>query len=133
MDNANRMQCRQILPRYQRDTKRISETIKKNVRSTKPKRTPLGVPKTETLQGHKARDVYTSVYKVMNIVLSKQTGQSPTCSQGGNKYIMVMEEIDSNVILVEPIKNRKDEDLTRAYTEMMSRLRQSGIIKKNTY
>ena len=94
---------------------------------------PLEVPKTATLQVHKARDVYTSVYKVMNIVLSKQTGQSPTCSQGGNKYIMVMEEIDSNVILVEPIKNRKDEELTRAYSAMMSRPRRSGIIKKNTY
>ena len=43
---------------------------RKNVRSTKPKRTPLKVPKTETLQRHKAWYVYTSVYEVSNTVFS---------------------------------------------------------------
>ena len=72
------------------------------------------VPKVATLQVHKARDVYTIVYEVRNIVFSNQTGQFPTRSQQGNKYIMVMVEIDSNVILVKPINNRKNEELTRA-------------------
>ena len=44
---------------------------------------------------------------------------------------MVMIEIDSNVILVDPIKSCKDEDLTRAYGIMMLRLRRAGIIPKN--
>ena len=87
---------------------------RKNVRSTKPKRTPLKVPKTATLKRHKARDVYTIVYEVRNIVFSNQTGQFPTRSQQGKKYIMVMLEIDRNATLVEPIKNRKEEELTRA-------------------
>ena len=43
---------------------------------------------------------------------------------------MVMVEIDSNVILVEPINNRKDEELTRAYREMMVRLRQALMIPR---
>ena len=34
---------------------------RKNVRSTKPKHIPLKVTKTSTLQGQKARDIYTSV------------------------------------------------------------------------
>ena len=85
---------------------------RKNVRSTNTKFTPLEVPKTATLQGHKASDLYTSVYKVSNTVFSDQTGQFPTRSQRGNKYIMVMVEIDRNVILVEPINNCKDEELT---------------------
>ena len=34
---------------------------RKKFRSTKPKRTPLEVPKTATLQGHKACDIYNSV------------------------------------------------------------------------
>ena len=90
------------------------EPIKKIFRSTKPKRTPLKVPKTGTLKGHKERDVYTSVYEVSNTVFSDQTGQFPTSSQQGNKYTMVMVEINSNAILVEPINNGKDEELTRA-------------------
>ena len=43
---------------------------------------------------------------------------------------MVMVEIDSNAILVEPINNCKDEELTRAYRSMMLRLRRAGIIPK---
>ena len=103
---------------------------RKNVRSTKPKRTPLGVPKTATLQGHTACDVYTSVYEVRNTIFFDQTGQFPTCSQQGNKYIVVMVEIYRNEIIVEPIKNCKDEELTRAYRAMMLGLRRAGIIPK---
>ena len=41
---------------------------------------------------------------------------------------MVMVEIDSNAILVEPINNRTDAELTRAYHAMMLPLKQAGII-----
>ena len=106
---------------------------RKNVRSTKPKRTLPEVPKTSTLQGHKAHEIYTRVYKVRNTVFSDQIGQLPTRSQRGNKNIMVMVEIDSNAILVEPIKNRKYEEIPRAYRAMMLRLRQAGMISRKTY
>ena len=43
---------------------------------------------------------------------------------------MVMVEIDSNAILIKPIKNRKYEDLARAYREMMLILRRAGIIPR---
>ncbi len=39
---------------------------------------------------------------------------------------MVMVEIDSNAILVEPIKSRKDEEMIRAYDGLLARLRQAG-------
>jgi hypothetical protein len=76
---------------------------RKNVRSTKPKPAPLATTNTSSLQGKKVRDVYTKVYNVRETVFSDQTGQFPTRSQRGNKYIMVMVEIDSNAILVEPL------------------------------
>ena len=112
MVDANQTQRIQILPRDQQDTKRTSEPIKKNVSSAKPKRTPLEVPKTATIQRHKACDLYTSVYKLSNTVFYYQIEQFPTRSQQGNKYIMVVVETDSNEILVKPIKNCKDEELT---------------------
>ena len=43
---------------------------------------------------------------------------------------MVMVETDSNVILVKPIKNRKYEELMRAYRTMMLRLQREGILPK---
>jgi hypothetical protein len=50
--------------------------------------------------------------------------------QQGNKYIMIMVEIDSNAILVEPIKSRKDEEMIRAYNALLLRLKQAGIVSK---
>ena len=72
-------------------------------------------PNVSQLKGKKIRDVYTRVYDVRNTVFSDQTGQFPTRSQRGNKYIMVMVKIDSNAILFEPLKSRKDPELTRSY------------------
>eukprot|EP00804_Cyclotella_cryptica_P021956 CCRYP_000903-RA/>CCRYP_000903-RA protein AED:0.16 eAED:0.16 QI:0/0/0/1/1/1/4/0/960 len=54
----------------------------------------------------------------------------PVRSQAGNKYIMVMVEIDSSAILVEPIKNRTGAELTRAYSALMLRLRRAGIVPR---
>ena len=39
---------------------------------------------------------------------------------------MVMVEIDSNAILVEPMKSRKDEEMIRAYDVLLARLRLAG-------
>ena len=63
-------------------------------------------------------------------MFSDQTGRFPTRSQHGNKYIMVMVEIDSNAILVEPMKSRKDEEMIRAYNALLLRLKQAGIVLK---
>ena len=52
-------------------------------------------------------------------MFSNQTGQFPTRLHGGNKYIMVMVEINSNAILVEPMKSRKDEEMIRAYNTLL--------------
>ena len=98
---------------------------RKIVRLTKPKRTPLDVRNTSTLPKKKVQDVYTNIYEVRNTVFSDQSGQFPTRSQQGNKYIMVMVKIDSNAILVKPLKIRKDAELTRAYRVMMLRLRRA--------
>ena len=103
---------------------------RKNVRSRKPKRTPLKVPKTVTLRRHKACDIHIRVYKVRNTVFSNQTGKSPTRSQRGNKNIMVKVQINSNAILVKSINNSKDEELTRAYQTMLLRLQRAGKIPK---
>ena len=45
-----------------------------------------------------------------------------------NKYIMVLVEIDSNAILVAPMKSRHDTEMQRAYKSMMTRLHRSGIV-----
>jgi hypothetical protein len=100
---------------------------RKNVRSTRSK---MEICNTSQLQGKKVRDVYTTAYNVRETMFSDQTGQYPTRSQHGNKYIMVMVEIDSNAILVEPMKSRKDAEMIRANDALLLRLKRAGIVPK---
>ena len=73
-------------------------------------------------------DVYTKVYEVRNTVFPHQTGQFPTRYKRGNKYIMVMVDIDSNAILVDPHKNHTYAELTKSYRAMMLRLKRASIV-----
>ncbi len=41
-----------------------------------------------------------------------------------------MVEIDSNTILVEPMKNRKDAKIIRAYSALLLQFKQAGIVPK---
>jgi hypothetical protein len=43
---------------------------------------------------------------------------------------MVMVEIDSNAILVEPMKSRKDEEMIRMYNALLLQLKRAGIVPK---
>ncbi len=102
----------------------------KNGRSTKAKRTPLETCDTSQLHGKKVRDIYTTMYDVHETVFSDQTGQYPMHLQSGNKYIMVLVKINSNAILVEPMKNRKDAEMIWAYNALLLRLTRAGIFPK---
>ena len=79
-----------------------------------------------TLKGKKVRDISIHVYNVRETIFSNQTGTFPKQSKRGYKYIMVMVKIDSNKILVKPMKSRKDEEMIQAYDALLARLRQSG-------
>ena len=79
----------------------------KNVRSTNV----LETSDATTLKGKKAQDKGIHVYNVRETIFSDQIGKFPKQSQRGYKFIMVMVEIDSNAILVEPMKSRKDEEM----------------------
>ncbi len=92
--------------------------MRKNVRSTKAKRTPLETCDTSQLHSKKVRDIYTTMYDVCKTIFLDQTEQFPTCSQSGNKYIMVLVKINSNAILVEPMKSRKDAEMIQAYNAL---------------
>jgi hypothetical protein len=104
--------------------------MRKNVRSTKAKSAPLETCNTSQLRGKKVRDVYTQTYIICKTMFSNQTGQFPTQSQQSNKYIIVMVEIDSNGILVEPMKSGKDEEMIQAYNALLLQLKRADIVPK---
>jgi hypothetical protein len=82
------------------------------------------------LKGQKVQDVFVKTYNVQETIFSDQTGKFPTQSQRGNKYIMVMVEINSNAILVEPMKSRNDGEMIRAYNVLVKRLKNAGFRTK---
>jgi hypothetical protein len=106
-------------PKTTKTAKGHLNQTRKNVRSTKVKATPLETCDTSRLHGKKVCDVYTQTYMVCIIMFSNQTGQFPIQSLCGIKYIMVMVEIDSNAILVEPMKNRKDAKMIQTYNALL--------------
>eukprot|EP00804_Cyclotella_cryptica_P002417 CCRYP_004116-RA/>CCRYP_004116-RA protein AED:0.40 eAED:0.40 QI:0/-1/0/1/-1/1/1/0/271 len=81
----------------------------------------------QTNSGAAKNAASTKVYNTRETIFTDQTSKFPTRSQTGHQYIMIMVKIDSSTILIEPIKNRKDAELTRAYTTLMSRLHRAGI------
>ena len=71
------------------------------------------------MQGKKIHNVYVKVYDAKETTFLDQTGLFPTRSKRGDKYIMVMVEVDSNAILVEPLKSCKDDELIRGYKSLL--------------
>ena len=96
------MLTKQNINKYYPDTvatpKGHLNQTRKNVRSTKAKPVPFEATNSNQLKGKKIQDIYLKVYDVKETVYTDQTGQFPHRSQAGNKYLMVMVEIDSSAI-----------------------------------
>ena len=82
------------------------------------------------MQGKKVRNVYVKVYDARETAFLEQTGQFPTRSKRGNKYIMAMVKVDSNAILVKPLKSCKDAKLIHGYKSLLLQLQQAGIVPR---
>jgi hypothetical protein len=54
----------------------------------------------------KMQDVYIKIHNASETMHSDQTGRFPATSSRGNKYIMVLVEVDGNYIDAEPLKNK---------------------------
>ncbi len=102
----------------------------KNVRSTKRSSQDFASPNIAPLQGKKAHDLYTTIYDVCESTFSAQTGRFPTQSQRGNKHVMVMVEIDSNAILLEPMKSCQDREMICACDALTHCLLRAGVQPK---
>ena len=84
-------------------------------------------------QRQKGQDTYAQVYDMRNIMYTDQTGAFPIISCLGNWYLMVSCEIESNAILVEPMKNRSSGEMSKAYKTLMDRLKAATIYPQKTH
>jgi hypothetical protein len=64
----------------------------------------------------KLNDMFATVVDLTEEIHTDQTGGAfPHTSQQGNRYIMVAIHLDANYIFVEPMKNRTEGEMLRAY------------------
>jgi hypothetical protein len=77
----------------------------------------------------KMKDVYIKIHNATETMNSDQTGCFPKTSSRGNKYIMVLVEVDGNYINAEPMKNKSKGAMIKAYIALRTRLTASGTVK----
>jgi hypothetical protein len=93
-------------------------TIQINTHAPKPKR---------------MNDVYIKIHNASKTMHSNFTGQFPAVSSRGNQYIMVLNEVYGNYIDAEPMKNKIEGSIIKAYLILWARLMASGTVKPTTH
>jgi hypothetical protein len=89
-----------------------------NVRSTKPKKKHNARDQTQDYEPHmtdKTNVVYAAIHEIDGHTYTDLTGRFPKTSSRGYMYILVLYDYDGNIIQAEPIKNRSDAEVIRAY------------------
>ncbi len=81
----------------------------------------------------KMKDIYIKIHNATKTMHSNQTGQVPATSSRGNKYIMVLVEVDGNFIDAEPMKNKLEGAMIKAYIALWMRLTASRTVKPTTH
>jgi hypothetical protein len=102
---------------------------RQNARTTKVKDPKVIMTEPNLDQGIKSQYVYAAIIDAGQIY-TDQTGRFPVVSSKGNKYIMILYDYDSNVILAQPIKDRTSHELLRAFQVMEQELVARGLKPK---
>jgi hypothetical protein len=71
--------------------------------------------------------VYATAIQETGKICTDQTGCFPITSSHGNKYIMVLYDYDSNVILAEPLKSRSELKMVQGYSKLHGPLTEHGL------
>ena len=71
----------------------------------------------------KEHDVYIQIFNAEEAMHTDQTGRFPANSSSGNKYIMVLVEIDGNYIDGEPMKDQMEGSMIKAYLILWTQIR----------
>jgi hypothetical protein len=75
----------------------------------------------------KMRDIVIKIYNAGEMHIN-QTGCFPATSSKGNQYIMVLLEVDGNYINAEPMKNKSEGSIIKAYLILWTRLTELGTV-----
>ena len=100
--------------------------IKQGIRSTKEKIKLISTNeqgKKVSAPMKKHNDIFVKVENLRETICTDQTGAFPVRSRKGNRYILIMCDIDSNAIISEPMRNKTTGEMIRAYQAALTQLR----------
>jgi hypothetical protein len=81
----------------------------------------------------KMQDVYIQIHNASETMHTDQSGRFPATLSKGNQYIMVLVEVDSNYIDVEPMKNKSEGSIIKAYLALWTQLTASDTVRPTTH
>jgi hypothetical protein len=116
---------RKYLPKSDATAKGHMNQIRQNIRSTQPA-VVEPTPDSDMVQEDKCNFIYSAIMDT-NQIYTDLTGRFTTTSLGGNKYILILYDYDSNSILLAPMKNRGDKDMVRAFDLLIQSLIIRGL------
>jgi hypothetical protein len=107
--------------------------MKKQCRGVRSTRTKTAETKDVPIYPKKMKDVYIKIHNASKTMHSDQTGCFPATSSKGNQYIIVLVEVDGNYIDAEPMKNKMERSMIKAYLALWAWLTASGAVKPMTH
>jgi hypothetical protein len=81
----------------------------------------------------KMKDIYIKIYNATKVMHNNQTGCFPAASSRENKYMIMLVEVDRNYINAEPMKNKSEGSMIKAYLALWNYLTASGTVKPKTH
>jgi hypothetical protein len=121
--------CHQVFSESEETQKGHMQGQRQGVCSAKKAESP---DKNQTIILHvKKHDILILVYNAKATMYSDQTGKFSAVSSKGNKYVMVLHDVDSNSSWAEPMKNQTGGELILARNWALTKMQQQGINPKH--
>ena len=98
---------------------------RQGVRSTKAKALH---PVIKSPPAEKIRDVFINVYATKGAMYTDQTGNLPHRFSQGNRYQIILHEIDGKSTWIEPMKNKTEGGIILAWRRTLQRMKSQGIV-----
>ncbi len=81
----------------------------------------------EVLPAKRHSDIFVRIKDLAESIHSDQTGAFSYTSQQGNRYVVMAIHLDANHIVCEPMKNRSEDEMIKAYQKIITRMKVAGL------
>jgi hypothetical protein len=131
--NTDPRKCKEVSREIRGNRQRTLKPNKKKCEEYKTKEKPKMQEETPEYEPHiteRTNVLYSAIHDIEGHTYTDLTGRFPKTSSRGYKYILVLYDYDGNIIQSEPMKNRSDAEVIRAYSRIYDELASKGLKPK---